>query len=72
MILKEYNIEIENMFICQLHPLLNNYKLTEFKNLSPYILKILTYLKETNYKLKQKEREEKFELDFSVFFKNIF
>lgn len=71
LILKEYNIEINSMYICQLNPELDNYKLTKSYGMMNEIHKILEYLKKKNYILEETEREENFELNFLNFF-NLF
>ena len=71
LILKEYNIEIDNMYICQLSPELDNYKTIKSYDMMNEIHQILKYLKKINYILKENDREENFELNFINLF-NIF
>ena len=71
LILKEYNIEIDNMYICQLHPGLEKYKIIRSYNMMSDICKVLKYLKKNNYNFKRHKKEEIFEFNFSNFF-NLF
>ena len=75
MILKEYDIHISNMYICQFHPHLDNYKIVKSYNLTNDIFKLIRYIEKHNYLLKKenrKDKEEKIEFNFIKFLGKLF
>ena len=75
LILKEYDIPISNMYICQFHPHIDNYKIVKSYNLMNDIFKLIRYIEKHNFILKKEDRknkEEKIEFNFIKFLDNLF